>query len=338
MCNKAERPDSTSRRKFIKTVSGAAASALVLGASTPVRGKGKQPTIYCPRPGKANPYVTSDGKPILVSVRGTDFSKMLNAGLRAMGGLKRLVDKDQDVLINPNFNHSEPYPGISSVSSVVSVLEAVKQVTQGTVSIGDEGYQPTADVYKYLGLEPAVSKAGGRVVNFSGSYSVRRDSWSSRRPDIKVFRQVYDAPVLISTCLIKRHHTASLTCGLKNNVGAIEGSGATSSRSYLHRRSDFMQEVAEIARAVNPDLVIIDARSILTQNGPYLSSGGTVVNTGRVIICGDLVAADAYCAQIMEKCDPSFSASKIETTLHKADELGIGTCNLKKVKMIEVAA
>jgi len=60
----------------------------------------------------------------------------------------------------------------------------------------------------------------------------------------KVYTDIYDAPVIINTCVIKRHHTANFTCAIKNNVGTVAGPDAVFTRRYLHFDSeDFMNTV-----------------------------------------------------------------------------------------------
>ena len=56
----------------------------------------------------------------------------------------------------------------------------------------------------------------------------------------------------------------------------------------------------------------------------------------RVIICGDTVATDAYCARIMEQYDSGFSISQIHTTLGRAEDLGLGTTDLNRVEIREI--
>ena len=331
----------TSRRKFIKTLSSATVSAALLGTiscktgSENTNNNNPEPAL-APRTRKANPFISNEGKPILVSVKGMDFAQMLAAGLSLLGGLDRLIDNNQDVMVNPNFNHTDPFPGVTSVTSLTSIVEAVKQVSSGIVSVGDMGWEHSSSVYSNLSVEAAVTNAGGSLLTLSDPYRVRHSSWETNKPDFYVFQQIYDTPILLSTCVLKRHSNARLTCAIKNNVGTIAGNDMSSSRQYLHNSNNFQAELAEIAALVNPELVIVDARSILTVNGPRLLDGGTVVDVGEVIICGDIVAADAYCAQIMEAYDPGFSASMISTTLQRAVDLDLGTSDLSEVEILTV--
>jgi len=295
--------------------------------------------VYGPRVRVPNPFVTPEGKPILVIVKGTDFRQMLEAGLEQMGGLTRLIDSNQDVLIKPNLNMAEPYPGICNLESIVETVKVAKEATSGVVSVGDQGYHSSGTVYSYLNLGEEVPNAGGVLLNLFETYEVRRDTWSPSKPSFLVYTDIYDSPIIISLHLLKRHSWAWLTCALKNNVGTVKGPSATYTRSYLHgfspKSTTFLQEVAEIAGLVNPELSVVDARSILTRNGPSYYDG-VVKDIHRLIICGDIVATDAFCAQLMEEHDPTFSASSIQPTLQRAEELGLGTADLNNVQVIEV--
>ena len=108
-CKNEKKKNTSSRREFVKTLSGAAASAFLFGscsmdADSSDNGNNNETSqVYGPRTGAANPYVTSDGRPILVSVTGTSFAAMLTAGLEAIGGLNKLINNNQDVLINAKY-------------------------------------------------------------------------------------------------------------------------------------------------------------------------------------------------------------------------------------------
>ncbi|MCP5108037.1 MAG: DUF362 domain-containing protein, partial [bacterium] len=330
-----------SRRDFIKTLCGSALSAFVLancktGINEP-ESNIPAPQVYGPRTGTANPFVTADGRPILVCVEGTDISQMLRRGIEALGGLGKLVNNNQEVLIKPNCNNAEPYPGISSTDCILAIIDEIQNVSSGAISVGDQGYAVTDSVYAYMDLETAIQNTGANVLNLYSTYHARGEGWDSGVPDFHVYKEIYDAPVIINTSVLKRHHTAMMTCAIKNNVGTVAGSNATITREYLHYRSpNFLADLAEIANLVNPDLNIVDARSILTKGGPFYADG-EVVDVNKVILCGDIVATDVYCAEIMAEND-DFSPAFIEGTLTRAQTLGLGTMDLNQVEIIEIAA
>ncbi len=331
-----------SRRNFLRGLSGAAAAALVGGSCESSKPSSSSPatppsgsTARPPRSKVANAFVNQAGQPLLVCVTGTDFATMLAAGISRLGGLNKLIGADQNVLIKPNCNANEPYPGISDANSVAAIVREVKKVTAGTVSAGDQGYSPF--YFDFAGMGPAVEQAGGRMLTMVDTYDVRRNDWASNVPDFKVYRDVYDAPIIINTCVIKRHHTAIFTCALKNNVGAVAGPGAAQTRNFLHYQAgDFLSTLPEFAGVVNPDLNIVDARSVLTVGGPSYQSG-VVVPAHKLILCGDIVATDVYCAEILEGLDASFSAASVMSTIGIAAAIGLGTSDLSQVEIIEIS-
>ena len=331
------------RRQFIKKCSQATASIMLFGACSKDEGSSfiePEFVIKNPRQPLPNPYVTDDGRPILVCIDGSDFNQMLTAGLDALGGLNRLVSSDQDVLIKPNCNYADPYPGASSANSVTGIISTVKQISSGTVYVGDQGWMHSDEVYSYIGLVTAVESSDGVLLTFSylDAYPVKNENWTDIPGYFWVYSHAYDAPIIISLCSLKRHHTARMTCALKNNVGVFRGPDATSSRGVLHNKSqdDFLRLVAEFAGLINPELNIVDARTILTRNGP-LYNNGTPVQANKLVICGDMAATDAYCAGIMEQFDPTFSTSMIDLTLERAELRGLGTANLGNVEIIEIS-
>ena len=68
------------RRDFIRTLSGTLAGALFLNRCDPGGGESDsqpdepKPSVLGPRVGTVNPYVTEEGKSMLVCVEGSDFN------------------------------------------------------------------------------------------------------------------------------------------------------------------------------------------------------------------------------------------------------------------------
>jgi uncharacterized protein (DUF362 family) len=297
----------------------------------------EEPSFLSPRIKATNPFVTNDGKPILVCVTGTDFSEMLSEGLAALGGLNKLIGASDDVLIKPNCNAAEPYPGMSDVNSLVATVKEVQKVTSGTVSVADQGYEPAPGVYSYSKMDPLINMAGADLVVMSQTYPVKRNGWSLNTENLNVYSAIYDAPIIINSCVLKRHHTAEHTCALKNNVGTVSGPGMVSTRYYLHRDAlDFKETLAEIAFAVNPELNIVDARTVLTAAGPSYYSG-VPVQANKVVICGDIVAADMYCQEILADLDHGFAPEGIGGATDYAETLGLGTKDLNQIEIIEIS-
>ncbi len=138
------------RRKFVKNLAIGALS--LFGCNVFSRFVKASPTTYPPRIRVPNPFVSNEGKPLLVAVIGSDFKTMLKTGLEKIGGLSKLIDNNQDVLIKPNLNAVDVYPAISSADSIATLAEEVAIITAGKVKVGDVGFHPTSSVYEHLNL------------------------------------------------------------------------------------------------------------------------------------------------------------------------------------------
>jgi len=325
------------RRGFLKSLLSCAAALFAFG---PLAKYIRADTATLdPRTRRPNPYIMPDGRPKLICVTGNDYDRMLQAGLAALGGLNLLVNNNQDVLIKPNLVYTEAYPTTSAIGSIVSTIQAVQAVSSGAVNVGDAGGIDNQQIYDYLNIEQPITDTGANLLMFEDTYLVRRGTWPDEIPDFEIWADIYDTPILINLCSLKRHYAAFMTCAIKHHVGTISGPNRVDTRGYLHGFDDqsheFLTTLAEIAGLVNPELTIVDARQVMAINGPLLSYGGEIRDINKIVICGDMVAADAYCAQLMMQHDETFDSSWVNQTLQRAVDLNLGTADLSQVEIIE---
>ncbi len=329
---------SMNRRKFIAGMLKSVASLLTFYPFSKI--VNASPLTLDPRQRIPNPFTTPDGRPLLICVNGDNYGQMLQTGLATLGGLQLLINNNQAVLIKPNCVYTEEYPTTSDIDSVVSTIEAVQAVSSGNVNVGDGGAINNEQIYDFLGIEEAVFNAGANLILFEDTYNVRRNTWPQEIPDFEVWSDLYDSPVLINLCALKRHYAAFMTCAIKHHIGAVAGPNRQDTRGYLHNFDDqsyeFLTTIAEIAGLVNPELTIVDARQIMAINGPLRSYGGEIRDCGKIIISGDMVAADAYCAGVMDEYDETFDANWINDTLQRAVDLNLGIADLEQVEVIEL--
>ncbi|MGH2366342.1 MAG: hypothetical protein ACRDHX_17045, partial [Chloroflexota bacterium] len=57
--------------------------------------------VPLPRRGGPNRVLHHNGKPLLVIVEGTDVDALVDAGLQAIGGLRRIIGASHSVLLKP---------------------------------------------------------------------------------------------------------------------------------------------------------------------------------------------------------------------------------------------
>jgi len=95
----------------------------------------------------SNPYVTKKGKPILVCVEGNDYTRMVKAGIKVIGGLGKLLKNNQDVLINTGLSNAEVYPALKKYSVVSELISSAANLTNGIINVGDENFQVSGQIF-----------------------------------------------------------------------------------------------------------------------------------------------------------------------------------------------
>ena len=290
---------------------------------------------------------TQDGQPLLVAVEGEDLASMLAAGLDALGGAAKLAVLGKDALLKPNLVLDRPYPITTSPDCI---FEVAKQLTHAGIqrigiyeAPGSRLFMPMRPErnFEKLGILEEARRRGLEVV---ASDLLARDEfclvqnpdWSCRKP-VGIHKRLHKASVVVSLPVLKRHASAGMTCALKNHFGSV----MMADRLAAHRRMEtagrewFEHRLVEFADAVRPELTVVDARSILTRNGP--TDGDVVTGVQRLLLSGDMVAMDAYCARLLAERDPTFSPEMIAGQLGYAASLGLGMDSLDKIRVIEVS-
>lgn len=301
-----------------------------------------------PRQAPPNPFV-ENGRPLLVVVEGEDLRAMLRAGIGALGGLDRLTGMGRDALLRGNYVAAQPYPVTTDPEFIGNVAEQLRDAGFRRTTLFDShgtdlipGVRPEKNLRKLAVLE-RVKEHGVEVVvrDFLDPDQFRfvlSPKWQIPSP-VGVHKLIHEAPVIISLPVVKRHGEARFTCALKMHFGSVSMADRMVAHKNGRRQDYFDQRLVHFADTTKPQLTIVDARALLARRGPTLSGGSEVVRgVNRLIFSGDMAALDSYCAQLMAKHDPTFSAGMIAGQLRYAASLGLGAPDLDRVKFVEIRA
>lgn len=334
-------PLSINRRTLLGGTVGFCASAS-LGLFACQQGK----QIFARRERLPNPWL-ENGKPVVVVIRGSDFNGMLAKGLELLGGFGKFGSA-VPVMIKPNFISPSAYPETTDGSSIVAVVEALKRDGFNDITIADAGARsrPAKRSFDFHSLVEKSAAGGFRLRDLADDnyLLVKDDAWTYM-PEIEVFESAYRAPLIVNMPVVKQHSRAQFSCALKNNVGPI----TFISRSALHRAKEIgelpteavtgnmKKAIAEVAAAVNPEITIIDAREVMSR-AHHRSQGGNITAASRIIISGDMLAADRVAAQVLAECGDGFEVSMTVDTFNHAASLGLGAAGLDDVIVKEISA
>lgn len=320
--------------------------------------------------GGANRVLGRGGKPLLVIVEGKDVNAMLAAGLQAIGGLQGIIGGRRQVLLKPNTNQRDPFPSITAPEMLRAVARQCRAAGAERVIV-HEDHKQELDLYYSPADLPGIRVELSHAPDPDHYVLVENAAWRGDRdpdalframaghpwvqrvkqmgyrrtegPRLRVARQLQEAPVIINLPVLKRHFAGQITSALKNHFGSVYGLHRWLAHVSLESDRDYFdRKLAEFASAVRPELTITDVRSLQAVSGPGRGDDTRIVEgVNRMIISGDMVAADTVALDLMKEYDPSFTPANeaIVRRQHKhAEQLGLGSSDLSRCEVIQVKA
>ncbi|MBO1223995.1 MAG: DUF362 domain-containing protein [Candidatus Scalindua sediminis] len=256
---------------------------------------------------------------------GSIIKEMMRRGIKALGGMEKLVSRGDKVVIKPNiaWDRQPEYAVNTNPFVVAALVRMCVEAGANRVRVLDHtcAINPGPS-YINSGIEKAAREAGAdvRFVNRRLFKDVKipggkvLNSWSFYEE--LIYQDEVD--VLINVPIAKQHSTSRLSMALKNTLGMVGGN-----RGSLHK--DIHPKIADLNKVVKVDLTVLDAFRILKRHGP---TGGrledvdnTFENARRLIISTDPVAVDSYGATMFgyEGKDIGFIQESYEAGLGEID-------------------
>jgi uncharacterized protein (DUF362 family) len=279
--------------------------------------------------GKKNPLF---GRPVsvpapaydLVAIKGGEPDVMFDKAIESFGGMKQFVSKDQTVVVKPNigWDVTPERGGNTNPKLVGRIIEHCFNAGAKEVFVFDHTCDNWTRTYKNSGIEKAAKDAGAKIVSgeTEGYYQeVSIPNGKSLR-QAKVHELMLSSNVIINVPVLKVHDGTRVTIAMKNFMGVVWD------RRYWHR-NDLQQCIADFATYCKPSLNIVDAYTVMKNNGPRGTSMEDVVVMKSLIVSRDIVAADAASAKLLGFEPDEIGHIKI------ADEMHVGNMNLSKLSI-----
>lgn len=261
-----------------------------------------------------------EDKPALAAVQGKSVPQMLDAAIEPLGGMKAFIRRGDKVVILPNPQGTRP--GVSTNPELVGVL-AGRCLEAGAAEVAVASCHGAGRWYS-TGIIEAIEKAGGKMI-----YPQSDSDWvevpvprGRRLKKATIVRRALENDVFINLPIVKQHDSTRITCTMKNLMGVNSDNGS------WHRSDDFLEHaIADLSSVVVPKLCVVDAITILTENGPF--GPGRTVSPRQVVAGTNMVAVDAYCCRFLG-LDP-----KEVGHIRIAAEMGLGNLDLSGLKLVE---
>lgn len=250
-------------------------------------------------------------------------------------GIRRSIEllgintvQGKDVLLKPNFNTADPFPGSTHNDTLTHLVLQLRTMGAKSITIGERSGPPdTADVLKDKGIAELCRKLGVGLIDFEtlppGDWVRIKPGKCSWRNGFEVARPVLESPCVVTTCCLKTHGFGGVfTFSLKLSVGI------TRKRNMTELHSSFLsmrKMIAEINQAYTPSLILLDGIEAFVDGGP----GKGTRKKADVILAGtDRIAIDAVGVAILKELgsNPAIMGKKIfdQEQISRAVELGLG--------------
>jgi uncharacterized protein (DUF362 family) len=194
--------------------------------------------------------------------------------------------------VKPNISHPEYVPGVVTSPALISELVSLLRDDNREVIVGESnGYNyPCRVAFEKTGIEAAVKKAGGAVINLSEGKVVKVKFESSPLKELFLPKTVLEADAIVDLALMKTHEWAMYSGAIKNLFGCVP----SNRRIYLH---PYLSEVFyRLYKILKPQLTVIDARVAIEGNGP---TKGNPVKMDLMLTSNCALAIDVIASKIM---------------------------------------
>jgi len=243
----------------------------------------------------------------------------------AAGGIKKFVSRGDVVTIKPNISWARRHDLAATTNP--EVLEAVVELCQEAgakkVRIADNTIHDARRCFALSGAGKVAKKTGADLV-YPRSSLMKKMNLKGDRLDVQpVFVPLVEADSLINLPVAKHHSLSTLTLGMKNWIGGVDGS-----RWSLHQ--DIHQSIVDLAQFFKPTVTLIDAIRIMTRNGPSGGSTADVKVKNTLILSNDPVAADAKATLLFGRKPKDIGFVRL------GQKWGLGTYDFQKLDQKKV--
>jgi len=251
-----------------------------------------------------------------------------------IGDISQFIKPTDRILLKPNFNTADPFPGSTAMDFLQAVIEIFSEAKPKEIIVGESCtyFLNTEKVCRLKGAPAVMEKFNVTWHNFEIGKWVKVDIPGGKYfKSIKIPKIVQEVDKLITLPCLKTHFLAAYTGALKINIGMLK----PSQRSLLHL-NHLQERVAEVASVIKPSLIIMDGRKCFTEGGP---GAGKLEEPNILMASNDMVAMDIEGIKILQsyKADNKLGTNPWALKqIKRAVELGIGTKSEEDYQIFDV--
>jgi len=287
---------------------------------------------------KENKY-KKDGKTLVSVVKSSKSLKNnIKKSIDLIGGLKKSFKKNEDVLLVPNFNSDDPYPATTDLKFLEDVIKIFQEYGIKNITIGAScgvHWLPTRNVLGKLKVLKLADKLKVKVVCFEEEDWVRVKIKSDILRDLSYSKEIFKHDKIVYLPCLKSHRRARFTSAIKLTMALL----CIKHRVKFIHVKGIEEKLADLNKAVYPDLIITDARKVFITGGP---DKGQEANLDLILASGDRAAIDLVGLNYLlkfpkDKRDPLLDKDIPEEygQIKRAMKIKLGIKNKDEIKVVE---
>jgi len=202
------------------------------------------------------------------------------------------LQKKKRIFIKPNISAPEYLPGAVTTPRLLYDLVSLLRDSAEEVIVGEsDGYNYSCrSALKGTGIETAVKKAGGTVVNLSEDKVVQVKLKDSAVKELFLPKTLLDADSIIDVPVMKTHEYKIYSGAIKNLFGCIPDNR----RIFLHPHLN--EVLFQLHSILSPELTVMDAIVAMEGNGP---TKGKPVKLNLILTSNNAFAVDITATKLM---------------------------------------
>ena len=248
--------------------------------------------------------------------------------------------KGKKVVLKPNFNTADPYPGSTHPETLRGLIEQLNEMGAAGITIAERsGPVNSEHVMKELGVFEFVEKYRLEIVNIDEMLAedmVKVTPPGSHWKDGFLVPKLFqEADCIVAAPNLKTHQYGGVfTMALKLAVGIVPKTINNYMRE-LHESLHMRKMIAEVNYGYKPDLIVMDAMEAFIEAGPMT---GKRKRADMFLAGTDRIAIDAVGLAILKDLGstPEVMNTPIfeQEQIARAVELGLGVASPDNIELI----
>ena len=254
---------------------------------------------------------------------------LLKRGLKELGGVGALINKEEKILLKPNLlKKAEVEKAVITHPVVVGAFARIlREEGYENIVLADScGHGTTKQVIQGTGMDTYLEKYQIPAIDYTKGVHVENPDGVQAKEFI-LPKELLEADCVISLSKMKTHALERITGAVKNSYGLIYGKNKAIGHTKYPSADSFAQMLIDLNQYVKPRLYILDGITAMEGNGPG-SGDPTVMNV--ILMSTDPVALDSVFARLV------YLKPEMVPTNYHGEKMGLGNCKEANIEVVVV--